>query len=122
MISAHISRASAVFLGLVAVGLIFASDAIVPRLIPGFPSGGAWLGQLLGAAWFAVATLNWLSGATLLGGIYGRPLVLTNATLYFIATMVLVKIVWHNGSVALWTLFVPIALLCGAYVWLLFRG
>ncbi len=105
------------------LALLFASDVILPRLIPMFPAEGAWLGQLLAAAWLAVASLNWLSRATLLGGIYGRPVVLTNAALYFIATTVLFRIaVRGHAPVALWLLLVPAALFAGIYGWLLFRG
>ncbi len=105
------------------LALLFAPDVILPRLIPAFPAGGVWLGQLLAAAWLAVAALNWLSRATLQGGIYGRPVVLTNAALYFIATMALVKVVARGDApAALWFLFVPAASLAGMYCWLLFRG
>jgi hypothetical protein len=123
LIAAGIARASAGVLLVGGLALLFASDVILPRLIPGFPAGGVWLGQLLAAAWLAVALLNWLSRATLLGGIYGRPVVLTNAALYFIATMVLFKIVVRgNAPAALWLILVPAALFAGIYGWLLFRG
>ena len=105
------------------LALLFASDAILPRLIPAFPAAGTWLGQVLAAAWLAIATLNWLSRSVLLGGIYGRPVVLTNAVLYFITAMVLLKIVtWADAPPALWLVVVLTVLLAGAYGWLLFRG
>lgn len=106
------------------LALLFASDVILPRLIPAFPAGGAWLGQLLAAAWFALAALNWLSRSVLLGGIYGRPVVLANAVLYFVAATVLLKMVTRREApVALWLLVVPIVVFfAGTYGWLLFRG
>ena len=123
LISTLITRASAGFLSLAGLVLLFASDAILPRLIAGFPPASAWLGQLLAAAWLGVAFLNWASQPALLGGIYGRPVVLTNAVLYFIATTVLLKIVVRRDAPAvLWLVTVPIALLAAIYVWLLFRG
>jgi hypothetical protein len=123
VISTFITRASAAFLALGGIALLFAADAILPRLIPGFPPTGAWLGQLLAASWLAVALLNWTSQPGLLGGIYGRPVVLTNAALYFIAATVLLKIVLKPGAPAtLWVLVVPVALFTGIYGWLLFRG
>jgi len=123
LISTQITRASAGVLLVGGLALLFAPDVILPRLIPSYPAGGVWLGQMLAAAWLAVAALNWLSRTTLLGGIYGRPLVVANAALYFIATMVLARIVLREGaSEALWFLLAPAALLAGLYGWLLLRG
>ena len=105
------------------LALLFASDVILPQLMPGFPVAGAWLGQLLGAAWLAAAALDWLNRSALLGGIYGRAVVLGNAALYFISAMVLVRVVTRpDAPAALWIITVPIGLLALAYAWLLFRG
>lgn len=123
MISTQIARASAGLLLLGGLALLFAADVILPRLVPGFPPAGAWLGQLLAAAWLGLGALNWLSRATLLGGIYGRPVVMANAVLYFVAATVLAKIVVRRDAPpALWGLVVPIAIFAGVYGWLLFRG
>ncbi len=123
LISTRLSWLSAILLLLGGLALLFASDTILPRLIPSFPAAGAWLGQVLAATWLAIATLNWLSRSVLLGGIYGRPVVLTNAVLYFITAIVLLKIVtWAAAPAALWLVVVLTVLLAGAYGWLLFRG
>ena len=123
MISTLITRASAALLALGGLVLLFASDAVLPRLVAGFPPAGVWLGQLLGAAWLGVAALNWASQPALLGGIYGRPVVLTNAALYFIAAMVLLKfVIRRDAPTILWLVTVPIAVFAAVYVWLLFRG
>ncbi len=103
--------------------LLFASDAILPRLVPAFPAAGAWLGQVLAAALLAIGSLNWLSRSVLLSGIYGRPVVLTNAVFYFITAMVLLKVItWRDNPAALWLVVALTVLLAGAYGWLLFRG
>ena len=103
--------------------LLFASDVVLPRLIANFPVDGAWLGQLLAAACLAVAALNWLTKPQLLGGIYGRPVVMANAVLYFIAAMVLLKVVVRGDAPAvLWLVFAPAMLFAGIYGWLMFRG
>ena len=123
MISTHISRASAAFLLASGLALLFASDVILPRLIPAFPPSAAWLGQLLGAAWLGLAALNWLGKGALLGGIYGRPVVVANTACYFIAAMVLLKVVTGDaGPATLWLLVVPVVLFAGIYGWLLMRG
>jgi len=123
VISTQISRVSAVFLAVCGGGLLFASDEILPWLIPAFPPGAAWLGQTVAAGWLGVASLNWLSQSMLLGGIYGRQVVSTNATVYFITATVLLKVVARGDAhIAVWLLFVPVVILAGIYVWLLFRG
>jgi len=49
--------------------------------------------------------------------------VLTNATLYFVTTMVLVKIVaQRDAPAARWLVVVPTALFAAIYGWLLMRG
>ena len=123
MHSTLISRVSAGLLLVGGLGLLFAPDVILPRLIPGYPEAGLWFGQLLGAAWLALAVLNWLSRTSLLGGIYGRSVVLPNAAFYFIATMVLIKAMSAHTMPA-WVRIVmfPVALMAGVYSWLLFRG
>ena len=123
LIATHVSRASALVLLISGLALLFAADDILPRLIPNFPATGAWLGQLLAAAWLGVATLNWLSRSLLLGGIYGRPVVATNAVLYFVTAMVLVKIIRSaETATAMWILVAPAVLFAGIYAWLLYRG
>jgi hypothetical protein len=105
------------------VGLLFAPDVLLPALAPGFPTQAAWLGQLLGAAWLGMAALNWLQRGTLLGGIYGRPVVLANAALYFVSALSLLRALAGNGGApALWVICVPMLLLGLAYWALLLSG
>jgi hypothetical protein len=124
MISGIVSRASALFLILIGLALLFAADELLPRLTPGFPRDASWLGQLIAAAWLALGALNWLSRAALLGGIYGRPVVLANAALYFISAMVLLRAAGGAGarSVWLWAFGAVTFLGASVYGWLLFRG
>jgi hypothetical protein len=123
LISGLISRASASILLVCGLTLLFVPDVVVPLLVADFPAGGFWLGQLLGASWLAVAALNWLSRSALLGGIYNRPVVFANATLYFIGTMVVLRAASRSpGETALWVLGVALAIPAVAYAWLLFRG
>ena len=103
------------------MALLFASDGILPRLAPGFPPAAAWIGQLLAAAWLGVAALNWHHRSSLLGGIYGRAVVSTNALLYFVSATSLLKIV-RSGDPLMWLLAAPAIIFAALYVWLLFRG
>jgi hypothetical protein len=119
----QISRASAIVLAGAGIALPFAGDDLLPRLISGFPSQGAWLGQLLAAAWLGIAALNWLNRGARIGGIYGRPIVLTNISVYFISAMVLLRIVaLPHAPMAVAVAALVASLFAGAYAWLLFRG
>ena len=46
-----------------------------------------WPMQLLAAAWIALAIFDWMTLGFTMGGIYGRPVVMTNFTFYFIAAL-----------------------------------
>ena len=110
-------------LGVAGVALLFASDELLPVLVAGFPPAGSWLGQLLGAAWLGVAVLNWLQRRTVLGGIYGRPIVLTNLTLYFVSALSLLRSqLAGHGTVIPWLLFALCVTMALTYGILLLRG
>lgn len=118
-----ISRASAALLLIGGVILLFSPDAALPWLIPDYPTSAFWLGQLIGAAWLGMAALNWLSRSSVLGGIYGRPAVFANLSLYFISAIVILKAAARaDAPSALWGLAAPAVVLAIAYGWLLFRG
>ena len=104
--------------------LLFAADDVLPRLVSGFPESGAWVGQLLAAALLALGATNWLSRSQLLGGIYGRPVVLANAAFYFIAAMVTLRaaVGGEDATNSLWVVAAVVSLLAVVYGWLLFRG
>ena len=123
MISSLVSRLSAALLLLAGVALLFASDAILPALVPGLPRMAAWLGQLLGAAWLGVAALNWLQRATPLGGIYGRGVVFANLVLYFVSALSLLSALRRPSPPGgLWWAVVPAAAFALVYGALLLRG
>jgi hypothetical protein len=123
MISLRLSFLSATVLLLGGIALLFASDEMLPALIPGFPPAAAWIGQLLGAAWLGVAALNWLQRGARLGGIYGRPVVFANLLLYFVSALSLLRVLLGGGiSLALWVVFASAAALATLYAALLLRG
>lgn len=123
MISAVLSRVSALVLLFVGLVLLFAPDLVLPSVVPGFPVAAAWLGQLLAAAWLGVATLDWLQRSATLGGIYGRPTVLANLALYFISTLSLLRaLLGHGVPPILWLAVVVGGALAAAYAALLLRG
>lgn len=123
MISSLLSRISALVLLTGGVGLLFAADVLLPAVVPDFPPAAAWLGQLLAAAWLGVAALNWLHRNAVLGGIYGRPIVLTNLALYFISALSLLRALLDKAMPPqLWFVLVPAVVLATVYGTLLLRG
>jgi len=123
MISSVVSRISAFVLLAGGVALVFAPDVLLSAVGPGFPPAVGWLGQLLGAAWLGMAALNWLQRDAVLGGIYGRPIVLANLALYFISTLSLLRALLDRAIPRqLWFVLVPAAVLAVAYGALLLRG
>ena len=123
VISSVLSRVSALVLLLGGLALLFAPDVLLPALVPGFPRGAAWLGQLLAAAWLGVAALNWVQRAAVLGGIYGRPVVLANGALYLVSALSLLRaLIGGVAPRAIWLACAPTALLAAAYWALLLRG
>src|SRR5687767_8585207 len=123
MISSRLSRVSAFVLLLGGLVLLFASDAVLPALVPGFPPAAAWLGQLLAAAWLGMAALNWLQRSALLGGIYGRATVSANVTVYVISALSLLRaLLGQDAPLALWAALVPLAALAATYTALMMRG
>jgi hypothetical protein len=121
--STVISKISAGLLLLGGISFLFASDVILPAIAPEIPPASTWLGELIGAGWLALAALNWLSRASVLGGVYGRPVVISNLAAYFITAMVFVRVALDNSGHRLpWVIAVPWIVLAGLYGWLLLRG
>lgn len=100
--------------------LLFAPDVVLPWLVPTFPVSASWLGQLIAAGWLSIALHNWNSRATIIGGIYARPLVNLNLVLYVVSALALLKV----GDPTLRTRMVSAAwsLLAVAYGVVLLRG
>lgn len=120
MISSTVTRLSAGFLAAAGFPLLFASDVLLPRIVPGMPAHATWLGQLIAAAWLSVAFYNWNTRGTILGGIYGRPGVLLNLGIYLVSALSLLKASPTLPSVRVGAL--PFAVLAIVYAVILFRG
>jgi hypothetical protein len=114
---------SALLLGLAGLALVFAPDAILRSLEPRMPDGAYWMGQLLGAAWLGVAALNWHSRRQVLGGIYGRPIVLANVAIYLIGGLSALGAARRaDFPPGFWWIVLPCISLGLAYLHLMFRG
>ena len=65
----------AIALGVISLALIFAPELVLARLAIEQGAGTLVLAQLYGAALFGLAMTTWLARTMLLGGIYGRSIV-----------------------------------------------
>jgi hypothetical protein len=61
--------------------LLFLPEVVLARSSPVMPPIALWITGLLGGALFAFALLNWYQRHTMMGGIYGRPLLFANLML-----------------------------------------
>jgi hypothetical protein len=122
-ISSLTARTSAVYLSLVGATFLFAADKMLPLIIPAFPRSGLFLGQLLGAAWLAMAALNWNHRAQMLGGIYSRPMVFANALMFTISALgVLSAATAPGASPWLWAIVIPCAVFAVVFFAMMLRG
>jgi hypothetical protein len=118
-----ITTISALVLAVGGIVLLFGAQEILVRMLPGTTAGTAVLGQLVAAGWLAIAGLNWNQRQTIVGGIYGRPMVLANFALYMVTAFSLAHPAMAGGAPRV---FGPLAVLFGAfallYAMLLLRG
>lgn len=85
--------ASAIVLGAAGIAASFLPHELLAA-IGVVPIGAlAVIVQLLGAAWFAFAMVNWAARGSLIGGIYNRPVAIGNLTHFVIGALALVKLV-----------------------------
>jgi hypothetical protein len=99
---------SAVFLGVLAIFLLFAPAESLSFLFLGYGSLlPALPAQLLAAPLLGLSALNWLSRGSTVGGIYGRPLLITNLIHFLVGSLVLLRpmVVLRLAAFAPWVLF-----------------
>ncbi|HTO14951.1 MAG TPA: hypothetical protein VLZ83_04235 [Edaphocola sp.] len=84
--------ASAVFYGIIGIGLTFLPKEIAEYLGTDISQNSLLIFQLLGAGYWGFAMLNWMTRNSLIGGIYSRPLVAGNLAHFLISSLTLIKI------------------------------
>lgn len=121
--STAITTFTALVLGAGGFALLFGSDELLPRALPGLAAGATVLGQLVSAGWLALAWLNWNQRRMIVGGIYGRPTVLANLMLFLVSAFSLAHPARTSGApVALGVFAVLFGVLALVYGMLLLRG
>ena len=95
--------ASAVFLAVCGAGATFLPAELLQALQAPVSPGAVVLAQLGGAALLGFAMLNWMSRASVLGGIYGRPLIAGNFLHFGAGAIGTVKLILaHDALFPLW--------------------
>jgi len=84
---------SAILLIFVGISLTFFPQEIAGTFLLDAAGSLPLIMQLLGAMYFAFGMLNWTAKENLLGGIYGRPVVIGNLTHFVIGALALLKVV-----------------------------
>lgn len=102
--------------------LLFAADQVMAQFDGGASAVAHWIAGLLGGALTAFALLNWVQRHTLMGGIYGRPLLIANLLLLSNITFSSLRM-WRADHLALYAVTGVIgAMLFAAFGRLFFRN
>lgn len=104
--------ASSIFMGLSGIALSFLPDEVLEALGQ-IPNKDLTLTlQLTGALYLGFAMTNWMAKATIIGGIYSRPLSIGNFSHFLIAGLALVKASFSSSTTSSLYIYV----LTGIYV------
>ena len=72
--------------------------------------------QLIGATYFGFAMINWMARGAIVGGIYGRPIVIGNLTHFVVGASIMVRLAMATPStlvVAAAVIYIAFALIFG---------
>ena len=83
---------SAIFLAINGFGFTFFPNEIAGLLINDDNYIFILILQILGALYLGFSILNWMSKASLIGGIYNKPILIGNLLHFFTASMALIKL------------------------------
>jgi Na+-driven multidrug efflux pump len=118
----YLMIASALFMALIGLALTFAPEEIGDALGSGDAYG--WqlvIMQLCGALYCGFALMNWMAKGALLGGIYGRRIVIGNLVHFTIGALALLKAPHgHSFDMARWTMIAIYALFSALFGYVMF--
>jgi hypothetical protein len=113
--------ASALVLIALALPCVFAPDFVLMRMAGGTSPGGELIVQITGALYAGFAGLNWMGKASLIGGIYGRPMGIGNLLHFLVAGIALLKAAPHAAESALvWALAAIYTVLAAGFAFIVF--
>jgi hypothetical protein len=114
---------SAVLMGVAGLAATFLPHEILAALGTTPDARLPVLIQLMGAAWFAFAMMNWTARGSAIGGIYGRAVAIGNLTHFLVGGLALVKYAANGpGNPALVALAIVYTGLAVAFTIVFFRG
>ena len=92
---------SALLLGLTGIILLFFPQEVSHYL--NLNEANSIFFQIFGSLYFGFGMLNWTAKGSLLGGIYGRPVVIGNFTHFTIGTLSFIKwLIFYNYILYIW--------------------
>jgi len=113
--------AAALAYGVPGLALTFGPDAVLARAGASAAPIDVWLAHLLGATLLGLAFLNWVQRHALMGGIYGRPLLLANLMFVTVAFFASARVWFDLGGRLIAVATVVLGLLAIAFGRSLFR-
>ena len=120
-----ILKSSALLMGFAGLILTFFPQEITTEILQMEDSRAIhFLLQMIGAMYFAMGMLNWMSKNSLIGGIYNRPIAIANMTHFLMVGITLAKLMLSQGSGSLvaWVTLVLYLAFAVAFVLILFRS
>lgn len=87
---------STAFFGACGIVALFAPEVFLSAISMAFVTPH-WPVQILASAFLALAIFNWMTRGFAMGGIYGRPVVMTNLTFFFVAATSTIRPVLAGG-------------------------
>lgn len=114
--------ASAVFFGIIGIGLTFLAKEVYGYLTTDINQTILIILQILGAAYLGFAMLNWMTKNNLIGGIYSRPLLVGNLIHFLVSSFALIKIIGtidnHFEIILTLTIIYSVFTLCFGFVFM----
>ena len=110
---------SAIFLAVNGFGFTFFPNEIAGLLINDDNYILILILQILGALYLGFSILNWTSRASLIGGIYNKPILMGNLLHFFTASMALIKLTLdfqHNQLIFSYSIMYSLFTLSFGYV------
>lgn len=113
--------ASALVMAAIGLSLTFAPQEILHHLDSEASTWEQTVAQLCGALYWGFALMNWMAKGLLLGGIYGRPIVIGNLVHFTMGALLLLKLPMdHSFYLAGWTMTATYALFAALFGYVMF--
>ena len=121
MNSKVVMTGATIVLSLAGLACLFFPKEIFKLYDPSTENAQGLLVQLLGAGFLGFAALDWISRRSLLGGIYGRPVVVANHTHFVLGSLLMIRrAISQPNNVVIWCTLAAYALIAVAFASILF--